>query len=95
MPDGQAPLYPSIRAHVCVSTTAREAHQLGYDVVVAKDAVGDRSIPADGGKEAVSGEQVTQVSSFAMNSQWFHICLLTAALPVICLYLGLNADGHD
>lgn len=53
------------RAHVCVSTTAREAHQLGYDVVVAKDAVGDRSIPADGGKEAVSGEQVTQVRSDA------------------------------
>ena len=50
------------RAHVCVSTTAREAHQRGYDVVVAKDAVGDRSVPADGGKEAVSGDKLTQVS---------------------------------
>ncbi|KAK9899044.1 isochorismatase [Cystobasidium minutum MCA 4210] len=48
-------------AHVCVSTTAREAHQRGYEVVVAKDAVGDRSVPADGGKDAVSGEQLTQM----------------------------------
>lgn len=30
-------------------------------MVVAKDAVGDRSVPADGGKDAVSGEQLTQV----------------------------------
>jgi hypothetical protein len=54
--------FHSYRAHVCVSTTAREAHQLGYEVVVAKDAVGDRSIPADGDKASVPGEKVTQVS---------------------------------
>lgn len=36
-------------AHVCVSTTARAASELGYDVLVVSDAVGDRSIPgADG-----------------------------------------------
>jgi len=43
-------------AHVCVSTTAREAHQLGYDVVLASDAIGDRDIPG------ASGEDVTKVS---------------------------------
>ncbi|RAL16607.1 putative isochorismatase family hydrolase [Aspergillus homomorphus CBS 101889] len=32
-------------AHVCVSTTARAGHELGYEVLVAKDAVGDRHIP--------------------------------------------------
>lgn len=34
-----------VQAHVCVSTTARQAAQRGYDVVVAEDAVGDRDIP--------------------------------------------------
>ncbi|KAI9164205.1 Secreted isochorismatase effector Isc1 [Paramyrothecium foliicola] len=32
-------------AHVCVSTTARQASEKGWDVLVAKDAVGDRHIP--------------------------------------------------
>lgn len=32
-------------AHVCVSTTARAGAELGYDVVIVKDAVGDRDIP--------------------------------------------------
>ncbi|KAJ9664757.1 hypothetical protein H2198_000103 [Neophaeococcomyces mojaviensis] len=38
-------------AHVCVSTTARTANELGYDVVVISDAVGDRDIPGIGGAE--------------------------------------------
>jgi nicotinamidase-related amidase len=32
-------------AHVCISTTARQAAERGYDVVIAEDAVGDRNIP--------------------------------------------------
>lgn len=36
---------PLSMAHVCVSTTARQAAEKGYDVVVAEDAVGDRDIP--------------------------------------------------
>ncbi|KAI3552842.1 isochorismatase [Colletotrichum abscissum] len=32
-------------AHVCVSTTARQADQRGFDVLIAEDAVGDRDIP--------------------------------------------------
>lgn len=32
-------------AHVCVSTTARAGAEMGYDVIVVRDAVGDRNIP--------------------------------------------------
>lgn len=32
-------------AHVCVSTTARQAAERGLNVVVAREAVGDRDIP--------------------------------------------------
>ncbi|KAJ7463737.1 isochorismatase hydrolase-like protein [Mycena latifolia] len=38
-------------SHVCVSTTAREAHQRGYEVLVAEDAIGDRDIPGASGGE--------------------------------------------
>lgn len=38
-------------AHVCVSTTAREASQHGYDVLVARDAIGDRDIPGASGQD--------------------------------------------
>ncbi|KAF2466265.1 Isochorismatase hydrolase [Lindgomyces ingoldianus] len=48
-------------AHVCISTTAREAVQRGYDVVLVEDAIGDRDIPALGGEETVLGEEVTRV----------------------------------
>ncbi|EEP78868.1 conserved hypothetical protein [Uncinocarpus reesii 1704] len=43
-------------AHVCVSTTARSANELGYDVVVAQDGVGDRDLPG------YSGEEVTKMA---------------------------------
>ena len=41
---------------MCVSTTARQGAQLGYDVVLAEDAIGDRDIPG------VSAEEVTKVA---------------------------------
>jgi nicotinamidase-related amidase len=43
-------------AHVCVSTTARQAAEKGYDVILARDAIGDRDIPG------ASGEEVTKMS---------------------------------
>ncbi|CZS93070.1 related to amidases related to nicotinamidase [Rhynchosporium agropyri] len=43
-------------AHVCVSTTARQAAERGYDVVIAEDAVGDRNIPG------VDAEQLVKVT---------------------------------
>ncbi|KAL6922404.1 hypothetical protein ACHAPO_010825 [Fusarium lateritium] len=32
-------------AHVCISTTARQGAERGWDVLVAEDGVGDRNIP--------------------------------------------------
>jgi nicotinamidase-related amidase len=40
-------------AHVCVSTTARQASERGYDVVIAEEAVGDRDIPGATAEELV------------------------------------------
>ncbi|KAF2094153.1 putative isochorismatase family hydrolase [Rhizodiscina lignyota] len=40
-------------AHVCVSTTARQAAERGYDVLLAKEAIGDRNIPGATAKEVV------------------------------------------
>lgn len=40
-------------AHVCVSTTARQAAERGYDVVLAEDAIGDRDIPGVKAEELV------------------------------------------
>ncbi|RMZ00004.1 hypothetical protein D0860_08133 [Hortaea werneckii] len=41
----------TIQAHVCVSTTARDAARLGYDVLIAEDCVGDRDIPGASGND--------------------------------------------
>ncbi|MCJ1290364.1 hypothetical protein MMC34_001900 [Xylographa carneopallida] len=41
-------------AHVCVSTTARQASELGYDVVLVEDGIGDRDIPG------ISGDEVSK-----------------------------------
>lgn len=43
-------------AHVCVSTTARQAAEKGYDVILASDAIGDRDIPG------ASGDEVTKMT---------------------------------
>jgi len=42
-------------AHVCVSTTARQAAERGYDVILAKEAIGDRDIPGAKAPEVVEG----------------------------------------
>ncbi|KAG9232000.1 Isochorismatase-like protein [Amylocarpus encephaloides] len=40
-------------AHVCVSTTTRQAAEKGYDVIVAEGAVGDRDIPGARAEDVV------------------------------------------
>lgn len=39
------------QAHVCVSTTTRQAHEKGWDTIVVEDCVGDRDIPGTTGPE--------------------------------------------
>ncbi|KAF7595583.1 hypothetical protein BBP40_005618 [Aspergillus hancockii] len=41
-------------AHVCISTTARAGSELGYDVIIVGDAVGDRNIPGVDADQLVS-----------------------------------------
>lgn len=46
-------------AHVCVSTTARQAAEKGLQVVIPADAVGDRDIPAVDGS-VINGAELTK-----------------------------------
>lgn len=39
------------QAHICVSTTARQASQLGWDTIVVEDAIGTRNIPGSSAHE--------------------------------------------
>jgi nicotinamidase-related amidase len=41
-------------SHVCVSSTARSASDLGYEVLVAQDGVGDRDIPGASAAQVVA-----------------------------------------
>ncbi|ORY92866.1 Isochorismatase-like protein [Leucosporidium creatinivorum] len=48
-------------SHVCTTGTARTGFELGYDVVVVKDAIGDRDIPSHDGSSVVKAETVVDV----------------------------------
>lgn len=52
-------------AHVCVSTTARQAAERGYDVLLAKEAIGDRDIPGARAKEVVEMSLKELADAFA------------------------------
>lgn len=49
---GKKTVMTGYMAHVCVSTTARAGADLGYDIVLPADAIGDRDIPGLTGPEA-------------------------------------------
>ncbi|KGO67488.1 hypothetical protein PITC_009390 [Penicillium italicum] len=51
---GQKIVLVGYMSHVCVSTTARAGSELGYDVIVVRDAVGDRHIPGADAETVVS-----------------------------------------
>lgn len=48
-------------SHVCVTGTARSAMELGYDVVIVKDAIGDRDVPSHDGKSTVKADDIVQM----------------------------------
>ncbi|KAJ5200602.1 hypothetical protein N7491_008592 [Penicillium cf. griseofulvum] len=51
---GQKIVLVGYMAHICVSSTARAGNELGYDVIVVGDAVGDRNIPGANAETVVS-----------------------------------------
>jgi nicotinamidase-related amidase len=51
-------------AHVCVSTTARQAAEKGYDIVLAEGAIGDRDIPGVKAEELVKTTLFELADSF-------------------------------
>jgi nicotinamidase-related amidase len=53
------------KAHVCVSTTAREGARHGYDVIVAEDAIGDRDIPGLSAQQSVEAVLAELGDAFA------------------------------
>ena len=52
-------------AHVCVSTTARQAAERGYDVILAREAIGDRDIPGAKAADVVEGSLRELADAFA------------------------------
>ena len=52
-------------AHFCVSTTARTRAERGYDVIVVRDAVGDRHIPGVKAKDLVDTALFELADGFA------------------------------
>lgn len=51
-------------AHVCVSTTARQADEKGWDVLLAEDAIGDRDIPGLSASEVVRASLAELADAF-------------------------------
>lgn len=51
---GKKTVLTGYMAHVCVSSTARAGSDLGYNIVLAGDAIGDRDIPGLTGTEVTS-----------------------------------------
>ena len=49
-------------AHVCVSSTARAGDELGYDISVVKDGIGDRDVPG------ATASQLVEVSDYIPKS---------------------------
>ena len=41
------------KAHVCISSTTRIGAELGYDISILRDGIGDRDIPGAKAKELV------------------------------------------
>lgn len=52
-------------AHVCVSTTARQAAELGYEVILPRDAIGDRDIPGAAATDVVNMSLAELADAFA------------------------------
>ena len=79
---GHSATHPlTLASAVCVTGTARSAKEHGYDVVVVKDAVGDRHIPSLDGKSTVTAETLVDVVCTEL-SDFFATILASSAIKV-------------
>ncbi|KAK1635116.1 Isochorismatase-like protein [Colletotrichum phormii] len=58
-------------AHVCISTTARQASEKGWDVIVVEDAVGDRNIPGTNAEELTKIALAEIADAFGTVARYF------------------------
>lgn len=66
---------------VCVTGTARSAMEHGYDVVVVKDAIGDRDIPSLDGKSTTTASTLVEVVCTEL-SDFFSTVLVSSDIKV-------------
>ncbi len=58
-----------LQAHVCISGTSRAGAELGYDVSVIRDGIGDRDIPGANAKQLVDVSIASLLFSSVMMSK--------------------------
>ena len=72
--------------HMCVSSTARAALDLGYETTVVSDATATRSLPATDGGAAISAEDLHRASLAALADRF-------SAINTTSQVLAINAAG--
>ena len=72
--------------HMCVSSTARAALDLGYETTVVSDATATRSLPAPDGGEALSAAELHRASLAALSDRF-------SAINTTAQVLAINAQG--
>ena len=72
--------------HMCVSSTARAALDLGYETTVVSDATATRSLPATDGGAAISAEDLHRSSLAALADRF-------SAINTTAQVLAINASS--
>ena len=68
--------------HMCVSSTARAALDLGYETTVVSDATATRSLPATDGGAAISAEDLHRASLAALADRFSSINTTSEVLAI-------------
>jgi len=70
--------------HMCVSTTARAALDLGYETTVVSDATATRSLPATDGGQPITADELHRSSLAALSDRF-------SAINTTAQVLAINA----
>ncbi|MES1934531.1 isochorismatase superfamily hydrolase [Salinisphaera shabanensis T35B1] len=60
-------------SHVCISTTARAGHELGYAVTIAEDAVTTRDLPGTDGNGAIVAAKLHRAEMAMLSDIFAHV----------------------